>query len=131
MLTSESPVRELILLVDGDVTVVFEHVGQAERGELHHAAMQQEHKNRRIESRSGQGRQPRSGKLPRGLPGVKEVDDVQAEIALQPVHVHVGAVQNLDMTTTRNRAGDSQSISGRVMFGSRVYQPRTESKAEG
>ena len=35
--------------------------------------------------------------VPQCLPRVKEVDDIDAEVALEPVDVHVGAVQHLDI----------------------------------
>jgi hypothetical protein len=64
-----APVGQLEALVGLKVAVVLEEVGERVLGELEHAG---------------------------ALARVKEIHHVHAKVALQPLHVHVGAVQHLD-----------------------------------
>eukprot|EP00160_Parvularia_atlantis_P018645 Unigene7004_Nuclearia_a/m.21448 Unigene7004_Nuclearia_a/g.21448 ORF Unigene7004_Nuclearia_a/g.21448 Unigene7004_Nuclearia_a/m.21448 type:complete len:382 (+) Unigene7004_Nuclearia_a:90-1235(+) len=65
----DAPVGQLVLLVGRHVRKLAQQVRQAKRRVLEHA---------------------------RGLARVEQVDDVDAKVALQPLHVAVGAVEDLD-----------------------------------
>lgn len=66
---SEPPISELILFICGDIAVVLQQKGQAERLKL---------------------------QTSRSLAGVKHINDVETEVSLKPQDIHVRTVQNFE-----------------------------------